>query len=130
MRPLLDYFDLNKRAFTKPVAVSPVPPSSGFAAKPLKTPIPVWKQLTFYLGTIVGVLASSSIMQFQAGKVAMISLTVTAVILSAIIALVIMPHIYEKAVKPDAPFIVQFGLFVQEGVFWAVVLTSIGKAFG
>ena len=131
MKSILNYFDLNKRALAKYAAASPTPPSSVFAHAPKsKTPIPAWKQLIFYLGTVVGVLLSSSIMQFQTGKVGTISLTVTVLILSATIALVIMPNIYEKAVKPEAPIIVQLGLFVQEGVFWSVLLTSIGKAFG
>ena len=131
MMLILDYFDLNKRALAKDMTALSTPPSSEFAhPSKSKTPMPIWKQLIFYLGTIVGVLLSSSILQYQTGKVGTISLTITIFILSTIIALIIMPNIYEKAVKPEAPFIVQLGLFVQEGVFWSVLLTSIGKAFG
>ncbi len=133
MNPLLDYFDLNKRAQVQNVVMLPLPSSSSaptHSTKSAQPPLPLWKQLTFYLGTIIGVIFSSSIMQFQAGKATVISLTITTVILSTVIALVIMPHIYERALKPDAPLIIQLGLFVQEGVFWSVLLTSIGKAFG
>lgn len=144
MNRILTYFDLNKRAYSEQIVLShyvspqiiieePSIFSGEFSSQSQKAKqplIPLWKQLIFYLGTCAGVLLSSSIMQLQTGKIASTNLTVWAAILSAIIALVIMPHVYEKAVKPDAPFIVQLGLFVQEGVFWSVLLTSIGKAFG
>jgi len=43
---------------------------------------------------------------------------------------VIIPVVFEKlSVRPDAPFIVRFGLFVQNGVFWQVIIGSIGKTF-
>jgi hypothetical protein len=64
---------------------------------------------------------------FRSGS---IDLTITAgeIILSAVIALVIIPLVYEKLnLNPGAPFIVQFGLFVQNGVFWHVLIDSIGS---
>jgi hypothetical protein len=130
MSGILGYFDLSKRISATHIEILP-DTSREFAApsKSVKT-VPISRQVTLYLGTVVGVLFSSAIMQFQVGKLGALNITVTAVILSAIIALIIMPNIYEKAVKPNAPFIVQLGLFVQQGVFWSVLLTSIGKTLG
>src|ERR1700676_2532807 len=101
MNRILAYFDLNKRAYSDQIvlshSVSPpiiIEESSIFSGefssqhKKAKQPlIPFWKQLIFYLGTFAGVLLSSSIMQFQIGKIATINLTAWAATLSAIIAL-------------------------------------------
>lgn len=160
MTPILDYFDLNRRINIKPVLVEEVDqlsinslsdqPSledSDLAAPPLPFAasrseqelakaqasialIPIWQQVIFYLGTVVGVLFSSSIMQFQAGRAVTTSFTLITIFLSAVIALILMPVTYEQAIKPDSPFIVQLGLFVQAGVFWSVVFTTIGRTFG
>lgn len=129
MGTLLRYFDLNTRITTTYIKAIP---GDGFEfAKPVTPPsIPLWKQLLLYLGTIIGVLFSSSIMQFQTNQDIQLHITLPAVILSAIIAIVILPGIYEKAINPTSPFIVQLGLFVQQGVFWSVLLTAIGKAIG
>lgn len=138
MGNILGYFDLNKR-LAKPSSTEAFPQGSSidpgtshtFAAPPksAKT-IPVWRQVTLYLATVVGVLFSSAVLQFQSSKPITLNITITTVILSSIIALVIIPNIYDKVVKQDAPLLVQIGLFVQQGVFWSVLLTSIGKVFG
>jgi len=151
MNPILNYFDLNRRINIKPVLAEEVDqlslegsalaaPSLPFAApdseqKSAKAQasidlIPIWQQVIFYLGTVVGVLFSSSIMAFQSGRVVTASFTLITIFLSAVIALILMPATYEQAIKPDAPFIVQLGLFVQAGVFWSVVFTTIGRTFG
>jgi hypothetical protein len=137
MSDLRGYFDLNKRlADAERTRTLPeytfVPPPDGasvFAVQSNKAKVlmPAWKQFALYLGTGIGVLFSSSIIQFQAGRVGALNITIATVLLAALIALVIMPNIYEKAVKHEAPFIVQLGLFVQQGVFWSVLLSAIGK---
>ncbi len=130
MSAILDYFDLNKRVSTPSIKVLP-DGSHGFAGSPETTQeIPVWKQITLYLGTFVGILFSPAITAFQAGKLVSLQITISAVIASIIIAFLLMPTIFEKGLKNDAPFIVQLGLFVQHGVFWSVLIASIGKTFG
>ena len=48
-------------------------------------------------------------------------------LLAAILALLIVPFAFEKLnVNPNAPLLVRFGLFVQNGVFWDVMLQAIG----
>lgn len=155
MNSILSYFDLNRRIGIRSVqpeepdqtpsegAIPASPPSintlpfgtqsSGkklAKARDSIALIPVWQQGIFYLGTVIGVLFSSSIMQFQAGKAVTVSFTIITILLSAIIALILMPVTYEQAIKPQSPFIVQLGLFVQAGVFWSVVFTTIGRTFG
>jgi hypothetical protein len=87
----------------------------------------VTRQLLMYLGTFIGVLLSTAVTHFRTGNIDL-TITVGEVLVSAVIALVIIPLVYEKLnLNPKAPFIVQFGLFVQNGVFWHVLIDSIGS---
>jgi hypothetical protein len=86
----------------------------------------VLRQVLMYFGAFVGVLLSSAIMQFRSGALNP-AISIPEVILSAAIAFVIIPVVYEKLnLNPDAPFIVQFAIFVQNGVFWHMLIDSIG----
>jgi hypothetical protein len=88
--------------------------------------LPVLRQVLMYFGAFVGVLLSSAIMQFRSGALNP-AISIPEVILSAIVAFVIIPVVYEKLnLNPDAPFIVQFAIFVQNGVFWHMLIDSIG----
>jgi hypothetical protein len=106
---------------------------AGYQKEELDTPDPgdlpyltVLRQVLMYLGAFVGVLLSSAIMQFRSGS-ADPAISIPEVILSAAIAFVIIPVVYEKLnLNPDAPFIVQFAIFVQNGVFWHMLIDSIG----
>jgi hypothetical protein len=91
------------------------------------TYLSVTRQLLMYLGTFIGVLLSTAVAHFRTGNIDL-TITVGEVLVSAVIALVIIPLVYEKLnLNPKAPFIVQFGLFVQNGVFWHVLIDSIGS---
>ena len=80
-----------------------------------------------YCGTFLGVLLSTAVSHFRSGNVDL-TLTLGEVTASAVVAFVIIPLVYEKlSLNPKAPFIVQFGLFVQNGVFWHVLIDSIGS---
>lgn len=84
-------------------------------------------QLVMYIGTFIGVLLSTAVTHFRSGTLEL-TITVGEVALSAVIALVIIPLVYEKLMlNPRAPLIVQFGLFIQNGVFWHVLIDSIGS---
>jgi hypothetical protein len=86
----------------------------------------VLRQVLMYLGAFVGVLLSSAIMQFRSGALNP-AISIPEVVLSAAVAFVIIPVVYEKLnLNPDAPFIVQFAIFVQNGVFWHMLIDSIG----
>ena len=128
---LLNYFDLNKRIGRGPGAfgilhykgpVAPTPPG------PESPGLSAWEQMVMYLGTVVGVFFSSAVSQSKNGAFSGFNFTLSIVVLSAIIGLFIIPVIYEKlSIKPNTPFIVRLGLFVQHGVFWHVLFDSIGK---
>jgi hypothetical protein len=79
-----------------------------------------------YVGTFIGVLLSTAVTHFRSGNT--LTFTLGEVVVSAVIALVIIPVVYEKLqLNPEAPFIVQFGIFVQNGVFWHVLIDSVGS---
>ena len=89
--------------------------------------ITVVNQVLMYIGTFMGVLLSTAVTHFRSGNTDL-TITVGEVVISAVIALVIIPLVYEKLMlNPESPFIVQFGLFVQNGVFWHVLIDSIGS---
>jgi hypothetical protein len=91
--------------------------------------ISILRQVLMYLGAFLGVLLSSAIMQFRSGSIDP-TISIPKVILSAAVAFVIIPVVYEKLnLNPDAPFIVQFAIFVQNGVFWHMLIDSIGSTF-
>ena len=84
-------------------------------------------QLLMYVGTFLGIVFSTAICQFRSGSV-YLKFPVGEIILSAVIAVVIIPLVYEKLMlNPQAPLIVQFGIFVQNGVFWHVLIDSVGS---
>ena len=133
-----EYFNLNDRARKAwnnnggKVAVDrdlPVISESGAYKEITEDPftITLVHQIVMYLGTFMGVLLSTAVTHFRSGN-ADLTITVGEVVVSAVIAFIIVPLVYEKLiVNPKAPFIVQFGLFVQNGVFWHILIDSIGS---
>ncbi len=110
---MLDYFNLNKRARTlEKIEETPV--------------LSTLRQIAMYFGAFIGVLLSEIVREYGSGKHVKLSLSVGKVVASALIAFIIVPYVYEK-LKPESPFIVQFGLFVQNGVFWSFLIDLIGK---
>lgn len=86
------------------------------------------RQIFMYIGIFIGVFFSTAISQFESVQQIDLTLNIGAVLGSAIVAFVIIPVVYQKLnLNPASPFIVQFGLFVQNGVFWHVTLKSIGN---
>jgi hypothetical protein len=93
--------------------------------------LPASKQLAVYAGVVAGVLLSSAVSSFQAGKVLNPSLSWPLALTAAVVGLVLFPQVYEKLrVHSGAPLLVQIGLAVQHGVFWQVLMGAIGRAFG
>ncbi len=74
-------------------------------------------QLLMYCGVLMGVYFSGVIrgQDFR-----------PTLLLAALVSLIIIPIVFEKLnINPNAPLIVRFGLFVQNGVFWDVLLQAI-----
>lgn len=124
---MLDYLDLNKRA-----RKSREKEQKAHALEQRKEiqeqALSAARQVVMYFGVFIGVLLSEAVHDLGTGRHIKISLTVGKVIVSALIALIVVPYVYEK-LRPESPFIVQFGLFVQNGVFWSFILNLIGKTF-
>jgi len=128
----------------QPVSAGVTPPAVATlktdSAKPRLAParpralrhMPFWEQFVMYFGVFLGVAASSAVQQFKSGtNVSFNNLTIGTFVIAAVVAIAIIPYVYRKlSVRPDAPFLVRFGLFVQNGVFWQVVFGSIGKSLG
>lgn len=84
------------------------------------------QQVFMYLGVFIGVLFSAGVNQFRSGESITFGLTVGKFMMSAIIALITIPIVYEKlSLNPGKPFLYQFALFVQNGVFWNVLLNTV-----
>ena len=83
-----------------------------------KNSMPPWEQCMMYIGIFIGVYFSSLLRGEQSQS---------SPIIASIIALILMPQVFEKLnVNPDSPLLVRFGLFVQNGVFWDVLMETIG----
>ena len=126
------YFDLNERTSQPKELLYKV----GYQTKEIPPPtvnviqMPFSEQILLYIGTVIGVIFSSVIMEFKSGNaVSLAGFNITTLLISAVIALFIIPVVYEKLkVMPDTPILVRFGLFVQQGVFWQVAFSAIGAA--
>ncbi len=123
---MLNYFDLNNKAekdpavFMKSLPAEAVPKREGRLS--------VNQQILMYSGLFVGVLFSATINQFKKGEAASLNMDPVTIIISAVIALMLVPMVYKNLkIDPKAPLIVQFGLFVQNGVFWNIIVDSLGK---
>lgn len=150
---MLGYFDLNKRALEgrrhfmrvdlrgvreeKASGDSSTLMNLELGAK--KTPpevrqedldgLPPFRQILMYVGIVIGVLFSSFVSQFREGASLEIKFTLSKIIISSIIALAIIPKVYEKLnLNPRVPFIVQLGIFVQNGVFWHTLIKAIADS--
>ncbi len=121
---MLNYFNLNKRARRKRESDQNL--SRDCESQDRVVRIPALRQVIMYCSTLLGVLFSTAVHHFGTGDLKL-TLTYGEVIVSGVIALMIIPVIYEKLeLDVKAPFIVQIGLFVQNGVFWQVLIESLG----
>jgi hypothetical protein len=84
------------------------------------------RQVVMYMGVFIGVFFSAAVDQFRRGEPVTIELTIGKLIMSAFVALIVIPLVYGKlGLSPGRPFLVQFALFFQNGVFFNVILNTI-----
>lgn len=81
-----------------------------------------------YLGTLLGVLITfvfkDGLKEFDPSK-----LSWATFLAACLISLVIIPSVFAKVqVDSKVPFVVRFGLCVQNGVFWQVLFDAAGKS--
>ncbi len=127
---MLNYFNLNKRAGKKSGTTSTIVERESAADCDVhrKEAYTLGKQVFMYLGTLIGVVFSNAVDDFRTGKETTLRITATEILVSAVIALIIIPAVYEKLkLDPKAPLLVQFGFFVQNGVFWQVLISYVGR---
>ncbi len=128
---MLNYFNLNKRAGKKSGTTSTAVIERESVADcdvHRKEAYTLAKQIFMYLGTLIGVVFSNAVDDFRTGKETSLGITSTEILVSAVIALIIIPAVYEKLkLDPKAPLLVQFGFFVQNGVFWQVLISYVGR---
>ena len=125
----MKYFDLNERVQKglKNNGVLEKTPMTDSSEDPKPPALSLPHQLLMYVGTFLGIVFSTAICQFRSGSITL-EFPIGEIMLSAVIAVVIIPLVYEKLMlNPRAPLIVQFGIFVQNGVFWHVLIDSIGS---
>jgi multidrug transporter EmrE-like cation transporter len=140
----ISYFDFNKRSpltkisrnaalseLTDAVPEKPFDSASGKNTGEGGQFMPTREQIAIYFGIVAGVLFSSAAMQMKSGAPVSVNISAASILLSLVIAFVVLPVAYEKlAVNPASPLLVRIGLAVQHGVFWQVLLGSIGKMLG
>jgi hypothetical protein len=136
---VLNYFDLNKRALKGKTGVfsdsieihGDVIASKRGGKKQIEhKDFSLSKQIIMYFGVFTGVLFSKMVQIYElGGNIDFFNLiTIGNIFVSFLIALVILPYIYQKlSLNQDAPFLIQFGIFFQNGLFWNVIINSIGK---
>lgn len=119
---MFDYFDLNDR-FRRARKITGVNRSANESANLS----PVY-QVFIYMGIFIGVLFGTIVNQLGSEE-GNITLTIGNILISAIVALILIPIEYEKlSLNPKSPFIVQFGIFVQNGVFWHAMIILLSKS--
>ena len=88
----------------------------------------IWQQLLMYVGTVIGVFFSSAVRHLKEGIKNSPEINVTTVVLSSVVSLMLLPIVYEKLkMQPESPWLIRFGVFVQQGVFWNVLFEAMGK---
>jgi hypothetical protein len=134
----LSYFDLNKRfarsqRMTARVLFSRTRDATAADSNQEQQPrkMALWEQLLMYACVLAGVLFSSAVSELKAGRLDNLKLSIATVVVSGIVAFLIVPVAFEKlGVKTDSPLLVRMGLFIQQGVFWQVIMGALGKAAG
>jgi hypothetical protein len=135
------YFDLNKRAhrslleelvdrqISTAKIIEPEPEVAEEEKPKARVHLSPLLQIIMYFGIFIGIFFSTAVNQFKKEGAFNLAISVPTILISAVIALVLIPIVYEKLnLNPGSPFIVQFGLFVQHGVFWHVIFGAIGES--
>jgi hypothetical protein len=90
-----------------------------------RTSIPWWQQLALYSGIIFGAIISSTVIEHQAGTDYIFKISIPTVFLASALAILISPVAFEKLCMNIAgSFFTRFFLFIQNGVFWYVMLSA------
>ena len=90
-----------------------------------KSSIAWWQQLTLYSGIILGAILSSTVIEHQLGTQYTFNISVLTVFLASTMAIIISPVAFEMLhMNNSGPFFIRLFLFIQNGVFWCVLLSA------
>lgn len=124
------YFDLNVQGKANTIQIEPTPVQKEPAVKTylvkfVQVSLSAIDQLLLYFGCIVGVLFSTFLDQYKEGSLSSIDISWPSLIISSVVAIAIFPFIYGKLPRVnEAAYLVRFGLCVQNGLFWKVLLDA------
>lgn len=107
------YFNLNDPPSTQPPQQADAPAS-----------LSIGMQALLYFGALLGVILSDPVLNFIDGEAARLEFSWTILLISAALALVILPAA-AAAVNNAAPVLIQFALYFQHGVFWRLVAGAV-----
>lgn len=132
---VLSYFSLNERAKAgvadatrrrrgrsyEALAESPPPPP----------PMGGLDQFLMFVFLVLGVIAAPLLDQYRSGKPFSFDPSWGFLAVAVVIALLITPAAYQRfGSHTDAPWLVRYGFFFQQGIFWQVLVGMIAKSAG
>jgi hypothetical protein len=90
------------------------------------------EQIIMVLGLLVGVIFSEAVLQkVKSGSpsISFPKLTIFDIAIYLIIAIIILPIAYDKALNldPDLPILYRLGLYIQSGVSYPILFNTISK---
>ncbi|WP_048151184.1 hypothetical protein [Methanolacinia paynteri] len=83
------------------------------------------EQISMYIFTFFGVFLSSTLLNYLKDGSVSFTISIGVIVISLIIALAIIPYIYQNIMFVDKPKIVQWGIFLQTGLSWPVILNGV-----
>lgn len=88
----------------------------------------IMEQVLMYIGTVLGVV-TSFVFKDGFNKFDPTGLSWSTFLAACLISIVIIPAVFAKVqVDSKVPFVVRFGLCVQNGVFWQVLMNAAGNS--
>ena len=126
---MLSYFNLNERS--ENANQNRAKNIRAAAPEPSAVSLSAFQQIFMYFGVVIGVIFSSTVNLYNQTGTVTFNLPLVQIGISFIVALVIVPQVYEKlSVRVDSPLIVQFGFFVMNGISWQGLFGTAAKAMG
>ena len=90
-----------------------------------KEAIAWWQQLTLYSGIVLGAVLSSTVIEHQLGTQYTFNISLLTVFLASTMAIIISPVAFEMLhMNKSGSFFIRLFLFIQNGVFWCVLLSA------
>jgi len=93
--------------------------------------IPWWQQILLYSGIILGSILTSTVVEHQVGTPYLFEISLPFVILSSTLATIVSPVAIEQlGLAVFGSFFSRFFLFIQNGIFWYILITAFSFTLG